>query len=163
MSTTKNLSQEDAKVICKKMANSYKLVTKPGKYNLVAGFSNSFTRDNGDDIHICNIKGFTSYGVEQFKLNCQKGDYVAASKCGITATIWDGVLPINGEIVVVNMGHITTKSGEQALMPTNVIITAPVEAKAVNLSDLFDEDSNAIAGAKLAEVEEVDIMNELKK
>jgi hypothetical protein len=97
-------------------------INEPCKRRVRVTGTTPFIREDGTAVTIVNLAAMTSYHVAQAKAFLKEGKLQEATNQNLTSSPRQGrdFTPTKGQIVDIIVGYVETKSGEQALLVTNM-------------------------------------------
>lgn len=155
----------------KRILQSRKLITAPGKYTLKVTSVTPYSREINEEAQMVNIVNFnamTNAHLNGYTNNdgeripgalelFQNEEYQDAVNKSCSTNVLEGqYTPSKGEIVDVEFDFIKTANVDKALLPVAVIQRQAVTAGSVNLSSLLGEDDEETVETAVEEKEMAD-------
>lgn len=138
--------------------NSRTPISSEGKYTVKVtncGDYHKALENGGAVVAIANFNAMSPYQMEQAKALLAEGKNAEALNNNLSLSIRDkDYRPAKGEIVDIEVGYITTKSGEQALMVTSLTPRQAVSVATKCDFSSFLEDAELVSAEGAAASEE---------
>lgn len=125
------------------------LINEPGKYHVRVTNDVKALAEKGSvtkalaggavQVSIANLAAVTPYHVQAFKALFQEGEFDEAVNHNLTVSVRNtDYMPQKGETICINVGYVTTKTGEEALMVTSYTQVPVSAGRKMTIESLTD-------------------------